>query len=208
MTGRSEVLPTRARILDAAVCRFGRVGYSAASMEEIAGDVGISKPAIYHHFRGKDDILAALLDTLLELAERQFTKLRDLDVPFPTLLERLIEQRLSMAKARPDWVRFMQRIDLNLGDVPVLENLRRRGAMLQRLEEELFAARLRDFSLREGITMAQFVQVSHDAVFAFIARTMRDGGGGIGDPAVEARRLCSMILFGVCGSSRPSVTQP
>jgi len=79
--------PTRARILDAAVRRFGRVGYGDTSLEHIAGDVGISKAAIYHHFRSKDAILALLIETVRAGVQQQYEDLRALELPFPDLLE-------------------------------------------------------------------------------------------------------------------------
>jgi AcrR family transcriptional regulator len=193
--------PTRARILDAAVRRFGRVGYGGASLEDIAGDVGISKAAIYHHFRNKDAILAALIEALRKGVERLYSDLRALDVPFPVLLERLIEHRLDMAKRYPHWIHFMLRLDLSAGDLPDVEGLLRMHAEFHRAEEVLLGDRLGDFPLRAGITVDQLVQFSHDAVFAFIARKLMDGSGGVGDPSIEARRLRDLILYGVSGKT-------
>lgn len=40
-------------ILDAARERFGRVGYGATSVEDIAADAGRTKGSVYHHFADK-----------------------------------------------------------------------------------------------------------------------------------------------------------
>ncbi len=194
-----DIPPTRSRILDAAVRRIGRVGNSAASLEDIAGDVGISKAAIYHHFRNKDAILVALIETVREGVERQYEELRALDLPFPALLERLIVQRLEVANTHPHWIHFMLRLDLNGKDLPDVDGLLHLHDHFHRAEEALLGERLGGMPLRSGMTVEQLVQFSHDAVFAFIARKLMDGSSGVGDPSVEAPRLRDLILYGVCG---------
>lgn len=47
-----------ARILNAALSVFALYGYRRASMEDIARAAGMSRAAIYQHFRNKEDILA------------------------------------------------------------------------------------------------------------------------------------------------------
>ena len=47
-------------ILDAAFAAFSSYGYKRTSMEDIAQAVGISRSALYLHFRNKDDILRSL----------------------------------------------------------------------------------------------------------------------------------------------------
>ncbi|MEU3449358.1 TetR/AcrR family transcriptional regulator [Streptomyces thermolilacinus] len=49
------------QILDAAVRVFGRRGYRAASMEEIAGLAGVSKPLVYLYLHSKEDLFTACL---------------------------------------------------------------------------------------------------------------------------------------------------
>ncbi|MDT9681623.1 helix-turn-helix domain-containing protein [Streptomyces sp. TRM76323] len=46
-------------MLDAAVRVFGRRGYRAASMEEIAELAGVSKPLVYLYLNSKEDLFAA-----------------------------------------------------------------------------------------------------------------------------------------------------
>ncbi|MEU2184465.1 TetR/AcrR family transcriptional regulator [Streptomyces thermolilacinus] len=49
------------QILDAAVRVFGRRGYRAASMEEIAELAGVSKPLVYLYLHSKEDLFTACL---------------------------------------------------------------------------------------------------------------------------------------------------
>ncbi|WP_019135866.1 TetR/AcrR family transcriptional regulator [Cellulomonas massiliensis] len=52
---------TREDILAAATALFGEVGYTSASLREIAARVGISHPGLLHHFPSKEALLAAVL---------------------------------------------------------------------------------------------------------------------------------------------------
>lgn len=53
---------TRDRILEASGHVFARKGYQAASLDEVAREAGLTKGAIYWHFRSKGDLFFALLD--------------------------------------------------------------------------------------------------------------------------------------------------
>lgn len=52
----------RKRILDAAMEVFAEDGYRATTMKEIAERAGISQRGLVHHFSGKADLLAAVLE--------------------------------------------------------------------------------------------------------------------------------------------------
>src|ERR1700753_428006 len=55
-------LARRRQLLDAAMEVFVARGYHAAAMDEIADRAGVSKPVLYQHFPGKQDLYLALLD--------------------------------------------------------------------------------------------------------------------------------------------------
>ena len=52
----------RAQLLDAARQVFVTQGYHAAAMDDIAEQAGVSKPVLYQHFPGKQELYLALLD--------------------------------------------------------------------------------------------------------------------------------------------------
>jgi len=54
---------SRAQILDAALKLFSHHGYGATSVSDIAGEAGVSKGNVYHHFEDKEAIFRELLDT-------------------------------------------------------------------------------------------------------------------------------------------------
>lgn len=53
---------TRRAILDAAIDRFGRDGYRATSVADIARDAGLSGPAAYAYFPNKEALFLAAID--------------------------------------------------------------------------------------------------------------------------------------------------
>jgi AcrR family transcriptional regulator len=55
---------TRARIHDVALEVFAEHGYERATMQQIADRLGITRPALYYHYRSKEDILARIHDDL------------------------------------------------------------------------------------------------------------------------------------------------
>lgn len=59
-------MSTARRILDAAAAVFHERGYHGAGMDELGARAGLSGPAIYRHFSGKDEILATLFDEAID----------------------------------------------------------------------------------------------------------------------------------------------
>jgi AcrR family transcriptional regulator len=69
---RSEAVPRSAaqtRIVTAALDLFGRYGVSGTSLQMIADTVGVTKAAVYHQYRTKEEIVIAVMeDDLRQLA--------------------------------------------------------------------------------------------------------------------------------------------
>jgi AcrR family transcriptional regulator len=63
-THHRDARDTRGEILEVAAELFTDRGYEATSLREIAERLGITKAALYYHFRSKDDILRALLEPM------------------------------------------------------------------------------------------------------------------------------------------------
>ncbi len=56
----------RADIVEAATRVFSEHGYDGASMAQIAAEVGMRKPSLYHHVRKKEDLLFAIHGQLID----------------------------------------------------------------------------------------------------------------------------------------------
>src|SRR5687767_5549480 len=50
---------TKAKVLEAAVRRFGAHGYDGTSLDDVAADVGVRKQSVLYHFPSKADLFAA-----------------------------------------------------------------------------------------------------------------------------------------------------
>lgn len=57
---------TRDQVLKAALKHFANGGYAATSVQQIVGDAGVSKPALYYHFRDKAGLFEALVNHALD----------------------------------------------------------------------------------------------------------------------------------------------
>ena len=57
---------TREKILETALTLFAREGYAGTSMADIAGELGITKGALYRHYAGKRDIFESILRRMEE----------------------------------------------------------------------------------------------------------------------------------------------
>jgi AcrR family transcriptional regulator len=64
MTTQTPRGDTRARIVDVALELFAEHGYEKTSLREIADRLGVTKAALYYHFRTKEDILAGIVDSM------------------------------------------------------------------------------------------------------------------------------------------------
>ena len=109
---------TRGEIQSAALRRFNSQGYDKTSLREIAEDLGLTKAAVYYHFRTKEDILeslvrdvAASLDELIGWARSE-----------PSTRERRIEflRRLATATSGGlgDLMRCVQQNELAMAGMP------------------------------------------------------------------------------------------
>lgn len=65
-------MATKDRIMEEALTLFSENGYDGTGVEQIAEKVGIKAPSLYKHFKGKEDILNALIDNAEERYEEYF----------------------------------------------------------------------------------------------------------------------------------------
>lgn len=85
---------TRERILLAALRLFARHGYEAVSVSDIAGELGMTKGALYRHYRSKRDIFDSIL-ARMEQRDAQQASAHDLPESTPENAEEAY-QRASL----------------------------------------------------------------------------------------------------------------
>ena len=99
-------------IVAAAAKQFERRGFHDAAIADIAADVGITGPALYRHFRGKQNLLAAAVEFEIEGLEAAYAApqpgLRD-------LLEYAAGKSLGQNRASALWERNQAYLDPTVG---------------------------------------------------------------------------------------------
>ena len=64
--GSPQTSDARARILRAATALFAERGFDGTSLDDVVSTSRTSKGTLYHHFEGKEDLYATVLETALE----------------------------------------------------------------------------------------------------------------------------------------------
>lgn len=90
----------QARIIAAALKLFAKNGVGGTSLQMIADSIGLTKAAVYHQFKTKDEIVLAAaedelerLESVLEVAEGQRTKARARQVLLAGIVDLAVERR-------------------------------------------------------------------------------------------------------------------
>jgi TetR/AcrR family transcriptional regulator, acrAB operon repressor len=58
---KADAAVTREQVLDAALRIFSQKGYSATTLEDVAVEAGVTRGAVYWHFKGKPELYRALI---------------------------------------------------------------------------------------------------------------------------------------------------
>ena len=92
---------TRARLVSNAFREIHAHGYAGASLDRILASSGVTKGALYHHFKSKADLLHAVIDDAVRpmVADRWLAPLSESDDPIRTLAE---STRTMMLEATPE----------------------------------------------------------------------------------------------------------
>jgi AcrR family transcriptional regulator len=159
----------REEILEVAVGLFASRGYHGVSMDDIGAAAGVTGPALYHHFAGKEAMLVAALAPVSErlLSGGKARVARHAAEP-KLALESLVEFHVAFALANPAV------IALHLHELDRLpEEPRRQIRRLQRLYVEVWVQTLT--ALREELDAAEARVLAH-AAFGLMNSTPFLGG--------------------------------
>lgn len=103
---------TRARILDAALLEFQRVGYADATMNAIAEAADIHVTTLFTHFKAKRELAETLAETELARLQEMVEKAQG-QVPFFDFLRDLVLQTAEARQSQGDHKRGISRESLN-----------------------------------------------------------------------------------------------
>jgi AcrR family transcriptional regulator len=88
----------RVRILQVARAAFVERGYAAVSMQEIASAAGLTKAAIYYHFRDKQELFEAIVMAEMERLHQGVAEQLAAGPPLRSQLERVTAFALGVAR--------------------------------------------------------------------------------------------------------------
>ena len=111
-----EKMPTKNRILESALALFSEKGYDGVGVDLIAENAGIKGPSLYKHFKGKEDILDALIEKAESYYQINFGTAQN-PGKTPASMDELVELSLK-------------RIEFTLHD-PMIKKVRRMLTMEQ-----------------------------------------------------------------------------
>ena len=97
----------RVAILDATITLVARQGFARTSLEEIAAAAGVSRGAIYWHFKGKDDLLAAIVADISPIPRVTALFAEAGDLPFEEVASRVYDAYLDFLGERVDFMRAL-----------------------------------------------------------------------------------------------------
>jgi len=124
MSGRATTaVPTRDRIVDAAVRLFAESGTSATSMRDLAEAAGVTVPGLYYHFASKAELITAVYQVRGLATAADARAPLDAETLPGNLEARITEQarrELDGLVAQADFIGLMQR-EAVLGDNDALE---------------------------------------------------------------------------------------
>jgi AcrR family transcriptional regulator len=164
LTSRSQAKAfRRAAMLDAAASLFAHRGFNGVSIEDLGAAAGVSGPAVYRHFSGKQALLGALLvgvsEDLLAGGRAVMAGTDDGDAA----LRALVAFHVNFALTKPDVIRVQDRDLASLSPADL-----RRVRSLQRGYVELWVELL---ARRSPEADPAVLRVKAHAVFGLINST-------------------------------------
>jgi AcrR family transcriptional regulator len=188
-------MATRQRILETAAALFAKRGFYGTSTREIADEVGIRQPSLFHHFESKQRLLAELLDRDLRPALERIRCHRSTETTAGVRLYAYLCDDVRALVSSPFDARGLYN-DEALAEEALAPQLA--------LRRELHCETQR--LVQEGIATGEFRPV--DPVFAqqVISGTLLDtiwvaGAGLMGDPTSRPVEVADFVLLGLLRDS-------
>lgn len=121
-------------LLDRSTELFAAQGYEATSLQDIADAVGISRPALYHYLRSKEDLLTMLVEQMSRSLAQVLEQLRDR--PDLTPLEKICNLTALLVRERarhPGRFRILDRTEEILPEPAGTEHLEAKRRIVREL---------------------------------------------------------------------------
>lgn len=161
---------TREGLLDAAEQCFAERGVAGASLQQIAQRAGVTRGAIYWHFRDKGAIVDAMWDRVLARAREDFPAVAAADDPLGALRAMLVEHVRSIDASRRTSEVLMLKCEF-------VDGPGEQGRIFRRLVEiQRWSAREMAAVLRAAVAKAQLpADLDVDAASLFLRSILMGG---------------------------------
>jgi AcrR family transcriptional regulator len=182
----------RSQLLAAAEQLIADRGFLAVRLEDIGAAAGVSGPAIYRHFAGKE---ALLVELLVGISTRLLAGAQSVLATSPdpaTALDGLIEFHLDFALSEPDLIRIQDR---DLANLPTAAQRQVRRAQRRYVETWVGALRARDPRLAEDQA-----RVMAHAAFGLLNSTPFSVSAATRDQSRAVLRAMTVAALSVSGS--------
>lgn len=152
---KAEAMETRRRILGSALDIFSEKNFSNVSVSEIAEAVGMTKGAVYWHFRNKEDILVKNIEDFCENAGADFISVHGMPQEINDLRS-YFKAALTMSATDPVFYK-LQKLMLRRHEWPaslqdrVLDILRDSSMREQRMIDDLLKKAQHDGLIRSDL---------------------------------------------------------
>jgi len=193
-------LRTRERIVAAATEVFARRGLHGARVADIAEAAGIAYGLVYHHFRNKEDILAAIFQERWAAHLRYLEEVGDSEAPLRDRIGRLVHFWVETYRTEPHLMtvmineisrsyEFIESHDVAtvMRAFEIVERMLRRAQLKEEVDADL------DPRLGAYLILGAAEMVLTGYVVGTLRRESRE------DYAADERRLVAMLLDGLCG---------
>jgi TetR/AcrR family transcriptional regulator, cholesterol catabolism regulator len=147
----------RQRIVEAARAHFFSHGFRNVTMDDLAGELGISKKTLYAHFPGKIDLLEAVLADKfagVEAKLKEVTRAHRHNFPV-TLHELLAGTQRELDEIKPPFVRDMRQKAPQV--FKIVE--RRRASLIQRYFGKLFVEGQQAGMVRKDVPAKLIIEI-------------------------------------------------
>ena len=109
---------TLERILEVAETEFARSGYDGAHLQEIAGQVGVQKTALYYYFASKSALYERVLIDMLTAFEATIAGALERDAGPEERLVVLVDALNDLLASRPTYARILIRVFVDRTHLP------------------------------------------------------------------------------------------
>jgi AcrR family transcriptional regulator len=183
-------------LLDIAVAVFNERGYDATSMDELAGRLGVTKSAIYHHVSSKVELLRLALDRALDALFAVTEEPGATTGPAIDRLEHVVRGSVRVLTAELPFVTLLLRVR---GNSPVEQEALQRRRRFDRIVTDLVRAAEEEGDVRPDVDPAVTSRLLFGAVNSLTEWYRPDRGL---DAAAVADALVAITFEGLRTTSR------